>query len=290
MDYQDIIYEKAADEPRIARITLNRPDKLNALSANLLNEFFHAVDDFEADPESVVLIVRGAGRAFSAGFDIGGGPGGPEQSERPQPTIGTSRRSMNASVERFLHLWNLRKPTIAQIHGYCLSGGTELSGMCDLIIAAEDTQIGHIAGRFQGTLRTLSMWPFHIGMRKSKELFMTGDLIDGKEAERLGMVNKAVPLADLEDEVWNFARRIIRIPLEILTLHKHSVNRWYEIMGVHAMMYSAADYDAVGTFTGIPGQFQKVVQERGLRAALEQRDAPFRQFERQKAPTTWQPR
>jgi enoyl-CoA hydratase len=242
------------------------------------------VDEFDADPETVVLIVRGSGRVFSSGYDLGGQGQQAESSERAHPTIGRSRARMNASVDKYLHLWNLRKPTIAQIHGYCLSGGTELSSMCDFIIAAEDAQFGHIAGRYMGTLRTLSLWPYTIGMRKAKELFMTGDLIDGREAARIGLVNKAVPAADLEDEVYDFAHRIIRIPLEILTLHKHSVNRWMEIMGLPAAIHSAADFDAVSPFTGVGEDFRKIVQERGLKAALEWRDAPWRRYQKKTAP------
>ncbi|MBI3953910.1 MAG: enoyl-CoA hydratase/isomerase family protein [Chloroflexi bacterium] len=284
MAYETIIYEKLPEQPRIARITLNRPEKLNALSDTLLREFYAAVDEFDHDPETVVLILRGAGRVFSSGYDLGGAGQAPAESERAQPTIGRSRQRMNVSVDRYINFWNLRKPTIAQVHGYCLSGGTELSAMCDFIIAAEDAQFGHIAGRYQGTLRTLSLWPYTIGMRKAKELFMTGDLIDGREAVRIGLVNKAVPAPDLEDEVYDFAHRIIRIPLEILTLHKHSVNRWFEIMGLQAALHSAADFDAVGAFTGVGEDFRKIAQERGLKAALEWRDAPWRQYQRKKAP------
>ena len=285
MAYENIIYEKFEEEPKIARITLNRPERLNALSTDLINEFYSAAQEFDEDPETVVLIVKGAGRAFSSGYDLGGGPARQaEETEQVQPTIGRNRRGMNASVERYLSFWNLRKPIIAQIHGYCLSGGTELSAMCDLLVTAEDATFGHIAGRYQGTLRTNSLWPYTIGMRKTKEILFTGDFINGKEAERIGMVNKAVPADQLEDEVYDLARRIARVPLEILTLHKHSVNRWFEVMGLHTALRSSADFDAMGPFTGVMGEFQKLVTEQGMQAALAFRDAPWRGYERKPAP------
>ncbi len=285
MEFENIIYGKFKDEPKIAQITLNRPERLNALSTNLLDEFYMAADEFDNDPEAVVLIVKGSGRAFSSGYDLGGGSSNKaEATEQIQPSIGRSRRGMNSSVNRYLNFWNIRKPTIAQIHGYCLSGGTELSAMCDLIVAAENSTLGHIAGRYQGTLRTNSLWPYTIGMRKTKEILFTGDFIDGKEAERIGMVNKAVPADELDDEVYDLARRIARVPLEILTLHKHSVNRWFETMGLHSVLRSSADFDAMGPFTGVMGELQKLVDEQGMQAALAFRDAPWRKYERKPAP------
>ena len=284
MEYQNIIYEEFEEEPKIARITLNRPERLNALSTDLLEEFYTAVEEFDSDPETVVLIIRGAGRAFSSGYDLGGADRQAEKSEQVHLTIGRNRKYMNESVDRYLSFWNLRKPTIAQIHGYCLSGATELSAMCDLLVSTEDATFGHIGGRYQGTLRTNSLWPYTIGMRKTKEILFTGDFIDGKEAERIGMVNKAVPVDQLEDEVYDLARRVARVPLEILTLHKHSVNRWYEVMGLHAALRSSADLDAVGPFTGIKGEFNKLVNEQGMQAALAFRDAPWRDYQRKAAP------
>jgi enoyl-CoA hydratase len=278
-DYENILYEPDSEDPRIVRLTLNRPERLNALSGELLDEFFDAVARFEKDPAAYVLIVRGAGRAFSSGYDLmaasapePGSPGDRASSE----TIGRMRRVMLESVDRYLWFWNLRKPTIAQVHGYCLSGGTELSAMCDFIICAEDARFGHIAGRYMGTLRTLSLWPWTVGMRKTKEVFMTGDLFDGREAERFGMVNHAVPAEALEAETTAFAQRLIRIPLDINTLHKHSVNRWFEIMGLQAAVHSAAEFDAVSPFTGTGEDFRTLAREKGLKAALEWRDGSWK--------------
>ncbi|HJN93184.1 MAG TPA: enoyl-CoA hydratase-related protein [Dehalococcoidia bacterium] len=278
MDYEHILYEPDSDDPRIVRITLNRPEKLNALSPGLLRELFAARDHFDDDPSAVCLIMKGSGRAFSSGYDLGSAQVEPG-AVAAAPNIDTIRRTMNWTVEEYIKLWNLRKPTIAQIHGYCLSGGTELSSMCDFIVAAENTQIGHIAGRYQGTLRTNSLWPWTIGMRRSKEILMTGDLIDGRRAAEWGMVNQAVPADELDDAATDLARRIVRIPLPILTLHKHSVNRWFETQGIYAALRSAVDFDAMGTFTGVGEEFRQIVQEKGLKEALRWRDAPWADFQ-----------
>ena len=287
MEYQNIILEKDEKDRRITNLILNRPESLNALSGALLDEVAAAVEEVDADDEAVVLIFKGAGRAFSTGYDIGGGARsaqGAGQAGAPrgyvQPSVGRARVGMVRSVERYFRLWNLRKPTIAQVHGYCLSGATELVAMCDIVIAAEDAQFGHIAGRHMGTLRTNSLWPYTIGMRKTKELLFTGDFIDGKTAEKWGMINKAVPIDELEEEVYDMARRILRVPPEILWVHKGTTNQFYENMGIHASLMSAAFYDAVSGFLGGSPDFAKNAREKGMREALRLRDAPWREYKR----------
>ncbi len=274
MAYNNIIYEKDAKDKRIATITLNRPEKLNALSEDLLEELAAAVDEVDNDEESAILVIKGAGRAFCAGYDISGG-GKPYVA----PNIGDTRRRMIRCVEQYLRLWNLRKPTIAQVHGYCLSGATELISMCDIVIAADDAQFGHVFGRMGGTLRTGGLWPYLIGMRKSKELMLTGDTINAKKAEAWGLINAAVPADILEEEVYDMARRIIRIPTEILSLHKGMLNQFYDIMGIHPAMMSSLFYDAASAFVKGP-VFGQLSKEKGLREALRMRDDPWREYKR----------
>ena len=277
-DYTTIIAEPLAEPAGVLRITLNRPAQLNALSAELLDELFDAVERFDDDPHAYVLLLRAAGRSFSAGYDLAARrtvePGSVGDMLVEQ-SVGRSRRIMLHSVDRYLRLFNLRKPTIAQVHGHCVSGGTELIAMFDFVVCTETARFGHIAGRHMGPLRTLSMWPWTIGYRHARELFMTGELIDGRTAEAWGLVNKAVPEEDLELATLDLARRIMRIPLEINTLHKHSVNRWMEIQGLHAAMHSAAEFDVYTSFIeGRPG-FRERVQQDGLREALKWRDAAW---------------
>ena len=150
--YETVIFEKV--EEKIFRLTLNRPEKLNALSPKLLAEFDQVIEAFEADREASVLIIRGAGRAFCAGYDLQG-----TQQPGSRFTVSSDRVNLQKLVERWQRLWAIGKPTIAQVHGYCLAGATELAGHCDLVFASDDAQFGHPAGRTLGILPTLSMWP-----------------------------------------------------------------------------------------------------------------------------------
>ena len=278
-EYENIIVEPLAEAEGVVRVTLNRPQALNALSADLLDEFYDFLDRFEEDRNAYVLLLRGAGRSFCAGYDLASSrtvePGSPGDILEEQ-SVGRSRRTMIDSVDRYLRLFNTRKPTIAQVHGHCISGGTELISMFDFVVATETAKFGHIAGRHMGTLRTLSLWPWTIGYRRAKELFMTGELIDGKTAEEWGLVNKAVPEEELEDAALHLARKIMRIPLEVNILHKHSVNRWMEIQGLQPAIHSAAEFDVYTAFIeGRPG-FRERVEEDGLREALRWRDREWR--------------
>src|SRR5580700_8161618 len=174
-NYETLIYEQV--EEKIFRLTLNRPEKLNALSPKLLGEFDQVLNEFESDRDASVLIVRGAGRAFCAGYDLQG-----TQQPGSGFTVSSDRINLHKIIERWQRLWAIGKPTIAQVHGYCLAGATELAGHCDLVFASDDAQFGHPAGRSLGILPTLSMWPVLMGPRKTKEYFFTGDYMPAKEA------------------------------------------------------------------------------------------------------------
>ena len=281
-EYENILVEQCEEPEGLIKVTLNRPQALYALSADLLDDFFNFLDIFENDPYAYVLLVNGAGRSFCAGYDLASNrtvePGSPGDLLKEQ-SVGRSRRLMVDSVDRYLRLFNLRKPTIAQVHGHCISGGTELVSMFDFVICTETAKFGHIAGRHMGTLRTLSLWPWTIGYKRAKELFMTGELINGKTAEEWGLVNKAVPEEELENASIHFAKKIMRIPLEVNVLHKHSVNRWMEIQGLQPAIHSAAEFDVYTAFIdGRPG-FRERVEEDGLREALKWRDREWKDTE-----------
>ena len=270
MAYEDIIYEK---KDKIARITLNRPEKLNAISNALRSELETACAEVENDREVSVLIIKGAGRAFCAGYDIG--VSGDVVRTQMHKTVSTDRERLMRSGERWLTLWSMPKPTIAQVHGYCLAGGNEIAGMCDLVIAAEDAIFGQPQGRRLGLAVTLGLWPLLIGMRKTKELLFTGDSISGKEAEQIGLINKAVPADKLEEEVESLAARIVLTPLDYLAMEKAATNRYFELMGIRTAVASGAEYDTLYHATPPAQEFFKLVQEEGLKAALEWRDSPF---------------
>ncbi len=191
--YETVVYERV--EEKIFRLTLNRPEKLNALSLKLLSEFDQVLNEFEADRDASVLIIRGAGRAFCAGYDLQG-----TQQPGSGFTVSSDRINLHKIIDRWQRLWAIGKPTIAQVHGYCLAGATELAGHCDLVFASEDAQFGHPAGRSLGILPTLSMWPVLIGPRKAKEFFFTGDLMNAQEALASQLVNRVYPKDQLDAE------------------------------------------------------------------------------------------
>ncbi|MGA2409251.1 MAG: enoyl-CoA hydratase-related protein [Candidatus Binataceae bacterium] len=267
-NFETIIYEKVED--KIWRLTLNRPEKLNAMSQKLLREFDEAISQFEADPEASVIIIRGAGRAFCAGYDLQG-----TQQPGSAFTVSSDRAGLQKIVERWQRLWALGKPTIAQVHGFCLAGATELAGHCDIVFASEDAQFGHPAGRSLGILPTLSMWPTLMGPRKTKEYFFTGDLMTAKEALEWHLVNRVFPKDQLEQETLAYARRVALVPLDLLTLHKAAVNRLLEVQGIRALEQSAADLDCIAHQTETVKSWMKASRERGLKAALGERDKPF---------------
>ncbi len=293
-----ILVERFGTENRLARITLNRPEKLNALSQDLLRDFETSLRELEADQTCRVIVIKGAGRAFSAGYDISGG-GTQQRLEQQQqqaaraqaeaqgstytpPPAGTrrsvwnTRTSMVRISDLYLYFWNMAKVTIAQIHGFCLAGGVELAMMADLVIAAEDAQIGHPGTRGLGTSRTAALWPLVIGMRRSKELLYTGDSISGREAERIGMINRAVPASDLDAEVQRWAERIAIQAPDSLALQKRSVNTYFEAMGIHAGLHSATDTDAMYQYTGQSYLWQDKIRELGMREAVAWRDGEYR--------------
>jgi len=197
MDYQNVLYET---EGRIARITLNRPGKLNALSHDLLEEYADALTQAEEDTEVRVAIVKGAGRAFSAGYDVGGAPSrrGHVSSTPSITPFVDDRVSLNYIWGKTTTPWNLTKPVIAQVHGYCVAGGNDVAGQCDIVIAAEDAVIQQPQIRRLGLTFT-HMFPYKCGAQWAKILMFTGDPISGKEAERLGIVARAVPEEKLEE-------------------------------------------------------------------------------------------
>lgn len=269
MGYEDIIYET---RDRIAIITMNRPEKMNALSHRLRSEIFDAMKAAEADPEVRVIILRGSGRAFSAGYDLGPtrgnelpnvGPVHPGQGQWPQHLI-----------SGYWQIWELAKPVIAQVHGWCLAGGTELATMCDLMFVAEDARLGYPPVRAMST-PDLVYHPWHMPMRKARELLYTGDSVTGKEAVEIGWANRAYPADRLAEETERFARRIANIESDMLLMLKRAVNRAYEIMGFRAALQVGADIQALSTYRPSGGEFARISREQGLKAALDWRDGPF---------------
>ena len=192
-NYETITYEKVED--KIFRLTLNRPEKLNALSQKLLGGIRKRDERVRKRSGGERADHSWRGRAFSAGYDLQG-----TQHPGSKFTVTSDRYGLHKTIERWQRLWNINKPTIAQVHGFCLAGGTELIGHCDIVFASEDAQFGHPAGRSLGILPTLSMWPVLMGPRKTKEYFFTGDYMSAKEALEWHLINRVYPKDKLEEE------------------------------------------------------------------------------------------
>ncbi len=284
-DFETLIYE-SLDDGRICRITFNRPEKMNALSRPLLRELDVALHDAEGDPDVRVVILCGAGRAFSAGYDLSPSPDTGQQriysGEDPQGRrlIG-GRISTMQITDLQLYLWNMAKVTIAQVHGYALAGGCEFAMMADLVIAADDAQFGHPGTRGVGTPGNGNLWPLLIPMRHAKELIYTGDSTPAARAEALNMINKAVPGEQLEEYTLTLARRIGNQDGDSLAIHKHMLNRFHEHQGIYPALRSATDYGAMYRFTNFAYKWNDKIQAAmtsggGLKEALAWRDGPYK--------------
>ncbi len=268
MPYQDILYEKKG---RVARVILNRPEKLNALSQALLAEYAAALTEAEQDDGVGVVIVKGAGRAFSAGYDVE--PGKPGEYGAIEPLNDLAR--MGRQTRNICTAWNLRKPVIAQVHGYCVAGGNDIAGQCDMIIAAENAVFMHPQIRRLG-LTWMYMTVYNVGAQWAKMLMFTGDPLTGKEAEQLGLVAKAVPENKLEEEVTKLAERIALVPAEELEVNKMAINRVIEEMGLRNALNTGMQLDVIAHQTRAIQGFRQLAEEKGLKAALEASEAPFK--------------
>src|SRR5712692_4866717 len=253
-----------------AWITLNRPEKLNAMNEDLVRELRKTLTAVEADDEVKVVVLTGAGRAFSAGYDISEEVTGRIEGADQWRTV------LALDVDLAMELWSLSRPTIAAVRGWCLAGACELAMACDLIVAAEDARFGEPEIRYGSGPVTLLM-PFLLGQKKTNELLFTGDTIDAGEAERIGLVNRVVAADRLEEAVGDLVRKIAPAPLPVLRLTKLALLRAYEAMGLRSAVLSNLDLSAILNAADTPEQreFDEIVSTRGLKAALAWRDSRY---------------
>ena len=247
------------------RLRLNRPAKLNALSAELRDALAEAIADAAVDDRVRVIAIAGAGRAFCAGYDL---------SEAAPPTAWQWRAVLERDVRATLAIWSCPKPVIAQVHGYALAGGLELAMACDLVVAAEGSQLGEPEIRFGSAPVTLLM-PFLIGQKKTRELLLTGDLIDAVEAERIGLVNRVVPADRLALEVDALADRLARVPPDVMAPTKLMLNRAMDAAGLAAAVEMGLDLQAFINMSEAAREFDGIVRAEGLKAALTWRDRRY---------------
>ena len=279
-----VLYEK---KDRLAYITLNRPDKNNAMNPTVLNQLRELLTQAEEDGDVRVIIIRGAGRNFCAGYDLEGydlaalrqaqGRAGKDAAAVSDvaPRVELLRkRHLELPRGTMLFIWDLMKPVISQVQGYALAGGSELAFMCDLTYVAEDARMGYPPVRAFSTPDT----PYHMwfaGIKRAKQLVFTGDAITGIEAVQMGLANAAFPADQLASEVEKIALRIANVESDLLALQKGLVNRSAEIMGFRtAIDVSGFVHDLCPHLPGTK-HFFNLIETEGLPAALQWRDGPF---------------
>lgn len=266
-------------EGAIATITLNRPEKRNALSRALLHELRAAL--LEADDLRAVrcVILRGEGKDFCAGYDVSGPAAaeGYDASLYRQPgstSIADDTWRLERNQADIMTLFDMHKPVIAAVHGNCVAGGTDLALSCDMVIAARDARIGFPATRAMGT-PPMHMWLHNIGPQWAKRLLLTGDSVTGRDAARIGLVLKAVPAVRLASEARGLAERLALIDADMLAANKRIVNMGLELMGARTLQRFSAETDARSHQSMAAREFARVAREEGLSKAFKNRDRPF---------------
>jgi enoyl-CoA hydratase len=267
MDYTKIIVDEPL--PLVQRITLNRPEKRNPLSNELRTQLFHALETGDQNPDVRVSIIRGAGPCFSAGYDLQSNVA----EDQPYYTAGGLANWPRHVVEGFFRIWDLAKPVIAQVHGYCLAGGTELATACDLVYVADDAKIGY------PVVRSISppdnqFYPWIVGLRRAMEMMLTGDHISGAEAVECGFANRAFPEEQLEENVLRLAERVAMTPSDLQQINKRAVHRQMEAMGIRAGIRAGTEMQQLATFTATT-QAHLAEIRKGLTQALSKRDAAY---------------
>jgi enoyl-CoA hydratase/carnithine racemase len=260
------------DEPmeKVRRLTLNRPEKRNALSNGLRRMLFDELRAADADAEVSVIVIRGAGGCFSAGYDLAQDPSEPPA--RPAaPLDGWWARHV---VDGWLEMWDMATPIVGQVHGYCLAGATELAAACDLLYVAEDAQIGYPPVRLMSP-PDMTWQPWLMGMRKAMEYVLTGDSMSGLEAVEQGVANAAFPEDALEAGVLAACERIVKVPIELLALNKRVVRRAMEQMGMRNGVRATADIQPLGFHQAPSKAYLRSFTDKGVKEALSERDRAF---------------
>jgi enoyl-CoA hydratase len=254
----------------VRQLTMNRPEVHNALSRELLSQLQAALEDATDDPDTSVVILRGAGPSFSSGFDFGKGYG--QGSARVDPWGDRERlRRMNAYLEA---VWQCPLPIVAAVHGHCVAGGADLALHCDFIIAAADASIGYPPVRNLGVPPS-NMWLYRLGAQQAKRLMFTGDRVSGTEAVELGLALGVCPVDQLDTVSLDLAQRMALVHRNLLMGNKASINRGIDLMGRAVLGRIAETEDALGHLTSAASEFRATVASKGLRPALRERDAPF---------------
>jgi enoyl-CoA hydratase len=258
--------------PRVRRLTLNRPEKRNALSNPLRAQLFDALARADRDPDVRVTVLRGAGSCFSSGYDLSQN----NAADLPFESAAGDGFWPRHVVEGAFRIWDLAKPVIAQVHGYCLAGGSELMAACDLAYVAQSARIGYPPVRLMSPPDN-QFHPWLAGMRDAMELMLTGDAVDGPEAVRMHLANRCFPDDELEARTLEIAERVAKIPTDLQQLNKRSVHRAMEIMGMRAAIRAGTEIQALGFHQKSAREYLKQIAV-DLNRALEERDKEFGDF------------
>ena len=253
-------------EAPVGYLVLNRPERRNALDNAMVDELMEGLRRLEKDPDVRVVVVRGEGKSFCAGWDLKAAV-----DELHSLEVEDELEWIDVQLGMFERLWRSRKPTIAQVHGHCLAGGGTLAAFCDLIVAAEDAEFGQPEARDAGYPPELCLWPITIGPRRTKEYLMTGETIRGDKAERIGLVNHAVPADELHRFTADLAGRIARTHPQMLNYSKRLVNQVYDVLGLRTMWDLGTYVDYLGHHSESMQRFIRIRNEQGLKAALNSR-------------------
>jgi enoyl-CoA hydratase len=268
--------DKDAQNPRVARLVLNRPERLNAINEQMPRELRAAVDWANAEDEVHVIVVEGAGKGFCGGYDLSlfgqGEIDHPCQQERVPWDPMADYAFMKRNTEDFMSLWHSPKPTIAKVHGHAVAGGSDIALCCDLLVMAEDARIGYMPTRVWGC-PTTAMWTYRLGPTRAKQLMFTGDTIDGRTALAWGLANEAVPAENLDAATMALASRIAGVPRSHLAMHKMVVNQVLLTMGLEQTQSLATLFDGITRHNPEGLWFRRYAQVEGFKAAVQWRDS-----------------
>jgi enoyl-CoA hydratase len=267
-----VLYER---RDRTARITLNRPDKLNAIDAELPGALRDAVAEANQDDAAHVIVLSGAGRAFCAGYDLQlfAESKGPNPASQPMPWDPVvDYRFMSECTACFMSLWRSLKPVICKVHGYAVAGGSDIALCSDLVVMSEDAKIGYPPARVWGC-PTTAMWLYRVGAERAKRMLLTGDLVTGVEAARMGLVSETVPAADLDAAVERLAARMASVPRNQLAMQKLVINQAYENMGLSTTQLLATLFDGIARHTPEGVAFKARAENVGFKQAVQERDS-----------------
>ncbi|MBI4188581.1 MAG: enoyl-CoA hydratase/isomerase family protein [Chloroflexi bacterium] len=275
LDYKVVIYE-ANHETHVAKVTMNRPERLNALSHQLRSEVFHALKVAEKDKDINVVVLKGAGRAFSTGYDLGGGNAGVDEPDFGSQYIGDSHWHRYL-VNQYWQVWELSKIVIAQTHGYVLAGGSDLMSVCDLLVTTPDCQFGYPAIRAMSA-PDLMWFPWFLPKMRAAEMVYTGDSITGEEMHRLGAATYCVPQKDIDEFTESFAKRVALIPWQANSIRKRMLNKAYEFMGWKlGLEITALMQEQLGQTEPLK-QWGEKFRQMPLREYLTLRDKPYADY------------